>query len=304
MTEITKIIKEITAYIINFSCLPKIIRYFIARKKMTILLYHNPKKKSFEQHLKYLSSKYNFIKLETLIDGINKKKWDKIPEYPLIITFDDGHKNNFQLIEICKKYKINPTIYVCTKIVNSFRGFWFNFVQDSEKDFIKKFSEEKRQKILVEKYKFLKNKKLNLNNRQSLNKMEMNKMKNVFDFQSHSQYHSILTTCSDKQCFRDIKKSRTDLQNIFRSPFKHFSYPNGDYSQREISYLNRTNYASGRTCDIGWNDLNSDTYKLKICLISDNVSLNMLKAQVSGITGYLRYLTKGSFNGKKKINYI
>ena len=39
-------------------------------------------------------------------------------------------------------------------------------------------------------------------------------------------------------------------------------------------------------------------------LISDNASLLMLRAQLSGVTGYLRYLTKGSFNGGKKINKL
>lgn len=300
MNKLSNIIKETIAFLINLSCLPNLIRRFIAKKKVTILLYHNPNKKIFERHLKYISQKYNFIKLNNFIDAIRTKKWKIKISYPLIITFDDGHKENFHLIDICKKYKVHPTIYVCTKIVNSNRGYWFNYVIDNNKDYLKKLPDKERKKFLKKNYSFFEKKIIN--ERQSLNKFEMKKMKSIFDFQSHSQYHAILTTCEKKQCYNDIINSRTDLKKILKSEFNHFSYPNGDYSSREINLLEKAKYLSGRTCDVGWNDLNTNLFKLKICLISDDASLNMLKAQISGITGYLRYLTKGSFNGEKKIN--
>lgn len=304
MKKLAKFLKEIIALIINLSLIPNLIRSFIAKRKVTILLYHNPNREFFKKHLAYLSKKYKFITIDTLINAINKKDWSHIPTFPMIITFDDGHKNNYHLIDICKKYKLNPTIYVCTKIVNSHKAFWFNFVGNKEKDSIKKISEKERKEILMKKYNFFQNKQLSITNRQALNKDEVLKMRKFFNFQSHSQYHSILTTCDDEECFNDINKSRTDLKKIIKSPFDHFSYPNGDYSTREILFLKKTKYKSGRTCDVGWSDINSDPYKLKICLISDKASINMLKAQVSGVTGFLRYLTKGSFYGKKKINTI
>ena len=94
MLNINKIFKEFIAYIIILSGASFLIIYFIAKKKVTILLYHDPKKEIIEKHLKYLSSKYNFIELDTLVDSIYKKDWKKIPDYPLILTLDDGHKGN------------------------------------------------------------------------------------------------------------------------------------------------------------------------------------------------------------------
>jgi len=298
------LIKELIAFLIILTGLPFLIRHFIAKKKVTILLYHNPKKSLFSKHLKYLTKKYNVINLKELVKAINDRNWKIIPEYPLVLTFDDGYKDNYYLFEVCKKYNIYPTIYVCTKIVNSLKGFWFNFVNDSEKDSLKKLTQNKRLKILKNKYNFSENKEFDQSKRQSLNKDEIIKMKNIFDFQSHSQYHAILTTCKSKDCFVDIKKSKNDLKKKFNFRFNHFSYPNGDYSSREVSFLKKTKYLSGRTCDVGWNNINTNPFKLKICLISDTASLLMLKAQVSGITGFLRYLTKGSLNGKKIINKI
>ena len=304
MKKIILIIKELIAFLIVISGMPLFIRHFIAKKKATILLYHNPKKELFDKHLIYLTKKYNVIPLNKLIEAINNKNWNQIPSYPLILTFDDGHRGNYNLFDVCKVHKVNPTIYVCTKIVNSLRGFWFNSVKDSEKDFLKRLSQKKRMEFLKKKYNFFQNKNFLSNKRQALNKYEILKMKKIFDFQSHSRYHAILPTCKNKECFEDIKNSKKDLKKIFKYPFDHFSYPNGDYSSREVIFLKKTKYFSGRTCDIGWNDYSTNPFKLKICLISDNSSLLMLKAQLSGVTGYLRYLTKGSFNGKKRINKL
>ena len=102
MNKIICIIKELIAFLIILSGIPFIIRNFIAKNKATILLYHNPKKKLFAKHLIYLKKKYNVIELRKLIKAIKNKNWNQIPEYPLILTFDDGHKDNFHLFNICK----------------------------------------------------------------------------------------------------------------------------------------------------------------------------------------------------------
>ena len=58
---------------------------------------------------------------------------------------------------------------------------------------------------------------------------------------------------------------------------------------------------TSRTCDIGWNYFNTNPFLLKTCLISDAASLRMFKAQISGVTGFLRYFKNfGTINGKKK----
>ena len=93
-----------------------------------------------------------------LLNVYHPQRLSFLAEYSLILTFDDGHKGNFHLFNICKKYKVNPTIYVCTKIVNSSKGFWFNFVNDKEKDYLKKLTQSKRLEILKNKYHFFQKK--------------------------------------------------------------------------------------------------------------------------------------------------
>lgn len=74
-----KIFKEIIATIILFSGIPTLIRFFIAKKKVTIALYHNPTVQTFEEHLIYLKKKYNLIELKDLTYSIYNNTWTNIP---------------------------------------------------------------------------------------------------------------------------------------------------------------------------------------------------------------------------------
>jgi len=297
----TKIFKEIIANIIIFSGIPFFIRYFIAKRRVTIVLYHNPKMQTLEKHLIYIKKKYNLIELKNLTYSIYNKTWKNMPKFPLIITFDDGYKHNYKLIKLFKKYKVKPTIYLCTKIVDSLRFFWFKIIDDKNKEIIKKISQNDREKILKEKFNFKKDNKGNIFQRQSLNRNEIIEMLEYVNFESHSRYHPILPNCNDKESLEEISMSKYDLKKLLKKEFEHFSFPNGDYSKREIKYLQKSGYLTSRTCDIGWNYFNTNPFLLKTCLISDAASLRMFKAQISGVTGFLRYFKNfGTINGKKK----
>ncbi|PPR35182.1 MAG: hypothetical protein CFH25_00407 [Alphaproteobacteria bacterium MarineAlpha6_Bin3] len=296
-----KILKEIIANLIIFSGIPFLIRNFIARKKVTIILYHNPKEEVLEKHLNYLNKKYNFIKLEDLTYSLYKKTWKNMPNFPLIITFDDGYKNNYKLINLFKKYKVKPTIYLCTKIVNSLKLFWFKVLNDKSKEHLKRVSQSERERILRKKFNFSKDNVVSKSQRQSLSKNEIINMKENVNFESHSRYHPILPKCTEEESLSEIKLSRNDLKKLFKRKFDHFSFPNGDYSQREVNYLKKFGYKTSRTCDIGWNYFDTNPFLLKTCLITDTASISMLKAQISGVTGFLRYFKNfGTINGKKK----
>ena len=43
-----------------------------------------------------------------------------------VITFDDGLKTNFDLLDVIKIYKIRPTIFITTNLINTNKSFWFN----------------------------------------------------------------------------------------------------------------------------------------------------------------------------------
>ena len=118
------------------------------------------------------------------------------------------------------------------------------------------------------------------------------------DFGSHSRFHPILTTCSDDECGDEIKESSREIEELTGRSCVHFAYPNGDYGEREIDMLKRAGYVSARTIDLGWNDVNTDPFKLRVLSWRDDMSVNRLAADLSGISGYLGRFRRGSIAGK------
>lgn len=70
--------------------------------------------KAFERQMRFLKEhKYNAIPLEEMVSLVKNKK--KIPPRTLIITFDDGYKDNYSYaFRTLKKYKIPATIFIIT----------------------------------------------------------------------------------------------------------------------------------------------------------------------------------------------
>lgn len=291
-------LKSLLIYVIKYSGFSFFLREIYARNKVTIILYHDPDPKVLDNHLKFIIRKYNVISLKTLVEAIYERNRRKIPPKSLVITFDDGHKTNYQLNSIFKKYKIIPTIYICSQIVNTSRKYWFKLLPEKTED-LKILSNKKRLKILNEQTGFFNEKEYSESERHALNINELFEMKDHFDFQSHTQFHPVLTTCSVPECQKEIFQSKEDIEKMLETPCLHFSYPNGDYTEREVEMVKKAGYLSARTIDCGFNSVNTDPYKLKCFGVSDNNdSITLLQAQLSGVLTYFRYLFKGSPNGK------
>jgi len=73
----------------------------------------------FEKQLQYLQDKkYNVISMENLknfFDGV-----EKLPDKPVLITFDDGYKDNYDyMYPILKKFGYKATIFIPTGLLNN-----------------------------------------------------------------------------------------------------------------------------------------------------------------------------------------
>jgi hypothetical protein len=267
----------------------------ILRRKVTILIYHRPNLKLFQAHVRFLSKNFNFIELKRLISAIEDKDWSKIPQNALIVTIDDGFRENYQLLEFLREIKLRPTIYLCSHIVNTMRHFWFNYGKVDPRKYFKLDQGQRLSELLFQ-HGF--DPQREYSSRQALNLEEINQMASFVDFQSHSRFHPILPKCSEEELKAEIWESKRLLEKILGWKIFHFSYPNGDFNQRAIDQLKSAGYRSARTCDVGWNDVNSDPYRLKAMGISDDASLNQFVLQLYGIAGFIRFVKSGSISGK------
>ena len=83
-------------------------------------------------------------------------------------------------------------------------------------------------------------------------------------------------------------------------PCLDFSYPNGDYGEREVMLAKQAGYRSARTVDLGWNSLRTDPFRLKCLGTSDAASINRLAGDLSGVSGWVARLKVGSLTGRHR----
>jgi peptidoglycan/xylan/chitin deacetylase (PgdA/CDA1 family) len=294
---VIRAISEAMAIVLRWSGIPFLVRNTLARGKVSIILYHSPSLEVLESHLDYLVRRYRIITLSQLVDAIHERNWDSVPGKALVITFDDGDRENFALLELFNRYSVVPTIYLCSQIVGHARHYWFNEVEDPEP--LKALPNAERLAVLERRTGFAPTKEY-AEDPQALSREQVAEMAGHVDFQSHTRFHPVLTTCSDAECRDEVERSRIEVEELSGRECRHFSYPNGDYGLRERVLVEQAGYASGRTIDLGWNDINSDPYRLKILSWRDDTSVSRLAADLTGIPGYLARLRRGSIRGRHR----
>jgi len=289
-------LRETVAALFRFSGMPSLIRALLVRRRVTIIFYHDPEPQVVEQHLRYLARHYRFITLGTLVDAIRRKDWTGIQRHSLVVTIDDGHKGNARLGEIFAKYHARPTIYLCSQIVGTQRRFWFRLPGVHAQP-LKYLSHSARLAELKRRHGWEPTSEGG-DGPHALSFEELRHLEGYVDFGSHTRFHPILTTCSDEECRQEIALSKTEVEAMLGSECRHFSYPNGDYTQREVNYAREAGYLSARTVDLGWNGPETDPFRLKMTGVSDDASISVLACQVVGFPTYFGRLFKGNLSGR------
>ena len=282
-SEMRNFLKIVVATFISLLGMPLIIREWVCRHRVAILLYHDPQPTVFDKHIAYLSRHYTVIPLDTLVTAIHRHDFSQMPPKSVVITIDDGHADNTALLPIFKQYGIRPTLYVCTQIVGTHRHFWFKIIGQSkaEKEQLKRMPNTERLASLKETTDFEPEKMYP--ERQALNMAEMKEMAAHVDFQPHTQFHPMLPRCTDPECQQEILGSKTDLETLLGIECSHFSYPNGDYTEREVEIVKAGGFRSARTTDLGWNTLDTSPYQLKAIPITDDARLTLFRAELTTI---------------------
>lgn len=277
---------EILYKILRYTGLPILLRELFQRNKVTILMFHDIGKEPAQKAFEYLLKNYNVIGLNEYIEA-NKKKNHCLPKKALIITFDDGHIGNFELLPIIKDLQIPVTIFLCSEIINTKRHFWFLFdpLKMSKSD-LKKLPNAERLKIMSV-WGFEQTKEFD--RRQALTDQQIKEMAPYVNFQSHTRFHPNLSKCEDKESFEEIEGSKISLEDHYGFHINSIAYPSGDYVDNTIHITKKAGYSCGLTVDHGYNDLHSDLYKLKRLSVNDTSDLNELIVKASGLWAYLKF---------------
>lgn len=282
--------------ILRYSGVAWLTREIVQRHKVTFLLFHDMSAADAERNFSYLKRHYNIIGLNDYIEAVQKHQ--PLPQKALVITFDDGHISNYDLLAIIKRLQIPITIFLCSEIVGTRRHFWFRHSQEV-KTKVESFKciPNKQRLEELEAYGFEQQKEYL--DTQALQKVQIEEMKPWVNFQSHTCFHPILPQCDDDTARKEIANSRGQLEKEFGLSINALSYPNGDYSARDLQLAKEAGYACGITVDTGYNDLKTDLFRLKRISAGDATSTTELMVKASGCYALLKHkLHKPSYGFK------
>ena len=68
----------------------------------------------------------------------------------------------------------------------------------------------------------------------------------------HTITHPILPNCPSMIANREIVESKRMIEDRLGCEIKHFSYPNGDFTEREMGMVKQAGYVTARRIDGGW----------------------------------------------------
>ncbi len=278
-------VKYFLINVIKMMGIPILFRFFLQKHKITILYYHNIDERSFKRHLQYIQKHYKIIDLRSLYDFLTNNDIN-MPNYAVLITFDDGHIGNYKLLDIFKSHHIKPVIFLTAGLIGTQSAFWFNlpFNNKSEKENLKQMPDKKRRDYINEKFK-----KFNApQDSQALSIEMVREMSPFVDFQSHTVDHPCLPKCTEEEARYQIESSKKRIEEIVGKPVISIAYPNGDFSSRDIQLVKKAGYKIGFSSKLGFNHRSSDLYSLKRLSINDTDNYNEFILRISGVWAFLK----------------
>ncbi len=277
--------------------IPYLFRFINGINSPLIISYHHPKPGIFKKHLKWYRARYNYVSLSNVVNALSSGDFSELPPKPLVITFDDGHKGNYALLDLFKEDNVRPTIYVCSGIVATTRKYWFKTVSNPQP--YKYLKNDVRIDKLKHDVGFTPKREYGDDNRQALSLEELMELSSIAEIGCHTRFHPILTTMNEDDIKEEICGAKTELELLIGRPVNHFAYPNGDYGEREINLVSKAGYVSARTINSSPLKISHHPFELPVIGISDNASVNVVSVQLSRIPTLIRNIIRhGRFSGK------
>lgn len=282
--------KKFIFILLRYSGLTYLFRELLQKNKVTILMFHDISKETAEKSFEYLLNEYNVIGLNVFIDACENKNRTKLPKKAVIITFDDGHIRNYQMLPVIAKYRIPVTIFLCSEIINTNRHYWFKYDHFSRpKTFLKGMNNFERMEAM-EKDGFKHDQEYS--QPQALSKSQILEMSKLVNFQSHTMFHPCLDKCNKEVAYNELFNSKQSLENVYGFKINSIAYPNGDYSDETIELTKKAGYLCGLTVDSGLNTIETNLFKLKRYSVNDASDLNEFIVKSSGLWSFVRRRVK------------
>jgi peptidoglycan/xylan/chitin deacetylase (PgdA/CDA1 family) len=254
--------------------------------------------KVFRKQMEYLADNFNVCSLEEAVERMTRKD---IPDNTVVITFDDGYRDNYlSAFPILKELSIPATIFLATDAIGSQRILWHDrvfsafrrtrvAVLDGFGNYSQRYPLSTVEEKLFAQGAFLKFlwslddhektfwidflvEKLEVTDRKEMPGLMLSweevkiMHESGISFGSHTVTHPILSKLSVDRARQEIQESKTVIEQKLRTPIRTFAYPNGrkdDFNESIKNLLKDAGYACALTTKFGTNESDEDLFELR-----------------------------------------
>jgi peptidoglycan/xylan/chitin deacetylase (PgdA/CDA1 family) len=256
-------------------------------KVVPVLMYHGISDfdvitpEILEEHFEWISKNFTSY-FASEINNINSK----FDTYPIILTFDDGLKNNKKYVEpLLKKYNLKATFYIVSGLLSGNDYLWNHEflirLESLSLDLrVKKFGADAEDAAS-----FVRSLKLRPQDETSellklireltpdfsatsdqqiiyqiMSSEEIiNLDKDHIEIGAHTDTHPILNQLSIEDAIDEILTSKKKLEKLLDRQVNSFCYPNGDYREELIKIIS-SNFTNAMTTEPDLMDFEAYTY--------------------------------------------
>lgn len=77
----------------------------------------------FERQMRHVAENYETLSIDEAVQALER---GRLPRRSVVVTFDDGYRDNLLAVPILKRYNVPATIYITTGAVGRARTFWWD----------------------------------------------------------------------------------------------------------------------------------------------------------------------------------
>lgn len=222
-------------------------------KEVSILMYHHIDYQenryaitpdNFSKQLAALKKKgFHTISCDMLLAHITKGQ--KLPQKPILITFDDAYENVFiQALPLLKKYQMTAAVFVISDWVGK-NNDWDSYEQ--------KISARHMSWQQIELW-----------------------SKNGMEVGSHTNSHPHLSTLKDEEIFNELSSSKMAIENRLHLPVKFLCYPYGNFDERAEMIAKKIGYQGAFSIKKEMNLRHLDPFALSRINVTPSLSVPKL----------------------------
>jgi peptidoglycan/xylan/chitin deacetylase (PgdA/CDA1 family) len=285
------------------------------KKELRVLMYHGVddiyfSKTAFQSQISFLTQHFELFFVSEIPHLLENGLLTHSGKPPLVLTFDDGLKNNETIVApILDYYGAKATFYLVSGLLQGGQMLWnhelfcrllvlsdedirlhieSSFVSGHNKGLavrvyiekVKAWPHEERRALLEKIKQVFPHQVFSEDLKKTYEIMSIEdakKLPSCIEIGSHTVTHPILNTVTREKVVEEVRASKEQLERLLNRPILSFCYPNGIFTEEAVLEVKK-HYKLAVTTQEGTVSVGDDLFRLK--RISSRVNLSDLVAQL------------------------